>query len=203
MPDTLSGKRLFWSHPYNTQGMLLSVFCLAGAAGILVAADREKERCLQKRREQMELDYPGLVMKLSLLIEAGLSTSRAFRKTALDYKQSRIPGKERYAYEEMLLTCQEIDSGISEGEAYYRFGRRCGQIHYKTLATLLVQNLKKGNQGLLQTLERESEQAWEDRKRRARILGEEAATKLLLPMILMLLIVLAIIMIPAFLSFYS
>lgn len=74
---------------------------------------------------------------------------------------------------------------------------------YKTLSTLLVQNLQKGSQRLLEMLEMESTEAFDDRKRKARVLGEAAATKLLIPMMLMLLIVLAIIMIPAVLSFYG
>ena len=46
----------------------------------------------------------------------------------------------------------------------------------------------------------EAIQAFEDRKARARRLGEEAGTKLLLPMFLMLTVVLVIVIVPAFLS---
>ena len=52
-------------------------------------------------------------------------------------------------------------------------------------------------------LEKESMEAWDERKRKARVLGEAAATKLLVPMILMLLVVMAVIMIPACLAFYG
>ena len=52
-------------------------------------------------------------------------------------------------------------------------------------------------------LEQEAMEAWDERKRKARVLGEAAATKLLIPMIMMLIVVMAIIMIPAFLSFYG
>ena len=50
-------------------------------------------------------------------------------------------------------------------------------------------------------LEKEVTDALENRKRKARILGEEAQTKLLFPMLLQLVIVLALLMLPAFLSF--
>ena len=43
--------------------------------------------------------------------------------------------------------------------------------------------------------------AFEARKRQARVEGEKAAVKLLLPMGMMLLVVLIILMVPAFLSF--
>ena len=50
---------------------------------------------------------------------------------------------------------------------------------------------------------KEALEAWDERKRKARVMGETAATKLLVPMIMMLAVVMAIIMIPAFLSFYG
>ena len=92
---------------------------------------------------------------------------------------------------------------INLREAYRRFGERCGQAKYKTFATLLIQNLQKGSRQMADMLERESTEAWEERKRKARVLGEAAATKLLVPMIMMLIVVMAIVMIPAFMSFYG
>ena len=64
----------------------------------------------------------------------------------------------------------------------------------------MSQNLRKGTRGMTQVLKAESIQAFEERKARAKRLGEEAGTKLLLPMFLMLAIVLVIVIVPAFLS---
>ena len=66
---------------------------------------------------------------------------------------------------------------------------------------LLEQNLKQGTTKLAIRLKEESESAFEERKNLARKLGEEAETKLMLPMFLMLFVVLAAVMTPAFLSF--
>ena len=49
-------------------------------------------------------------------------------------------------------------------------------------------------------LTREAEDAFEDRKNLAKKLGEEAGTKLMIPLFLMLIVVFAIVIIPAFLS---
>ena len=62
--------------------------------------------------------------------------------------------------------------------------------------------MKRGSQNLLDLLEREAASASEERKRQARIRGEEASTKLLLPMILQLMVVLVILIVPAFLNFF-
>ena len=102
-----------------------------------------------------------------------------------------------------MTTCHEMDSGVAELEAYRRFGERCGQMKYKTFSTILIQNLQKGGHRMADLLEKEALEAWDERKRKARVMGETAATKLLVPMIMMLAVVMAIIMIPAFLSFYG
>ena len=66
------------------------------------------------------------------------------------------------------------------------------------MSTLLAQNLKRGNSTLLERLREEADKAAEEQLQQSRKLGEEAETKLLAPMVLMLAIVMALIMIPAF-----
>ena len=68
-------------------------------------------------------------------------------------------------------------------------------------AALIIQNSKKGNKGFSQLLISEAREAFEDRMEIARKRGEEAGTKLLIPMMLLLILVFLIIMIPAFMSF--
>ena len=70
-----------------------------------------------------------------------------------------------------------------------------------SLCSLLLQNLKKGSKGMAEMLSYEVGQAFEERKNLAKRFGEEAGTKLLFPMILMLVIVMVVLIIPAFLSF--
>jgi hypothetical protein len=67
--------------------------------------------------------------------------------------------------------------------------------------TLLEQNVTKGSKGMVSLLEQEERNAMNERINLAKKRGEEAGTKLLGPMILLLLIVMLMIMIPAFLSF--
>lgn len=202
LPDKWNKSHLDWETPKDTSGAMIAALALIAALAMLNAKAREEQARLAKRREELLLDYPGLILKFTLLVQAGMTVRRTFRKMALDYKQKKT-GKPRAAYEEIVTTCFEMDSGVSELEAYRRFGERCGQVKYKTFATLLIQNLQKGSRHLSDTLEKESVEAWEERKRKARVLGEAAATRLLVPMVLMLMVVMAIIMIPAVLSFYG
>ena len=106
-----------------------------------------------------------------------------------------------YAYEEMRIACQEMKSGIAETAAYERFGRRCGIPLYGKFSTLLTQNLRKGSTRLGPLLKEESRLAFEERKNTAKKAGEEAGTKLLLPMVMMLCVVMLMILLPAFITF--
>ena len=171
LPDKLNGKKVKWESPADTSGMLLTGLFLIAAMAILVMKGREEQVQLQKRYEELLMDYPGLIMKFTLLVQAGMTVRKAFQKISLDYgrKRKRNP---RPAYEEIRIVCYEMESGVSESEAYRRFGERCGQAKYKTFATLLIQNLQKGSRQMADMLERESTEAWEERKRKARVLGE-------------------------------
>lgn len=202
LPEEWEGKKLNWERPKDHTGELLAFLGLTAAFAVLLKSTKEKQEAEMKRAEQLLMDYPGLVMKFVLLIQAGMTARKAFGKMAADYKR-RSPNAGRAAYEAVIAACYEMDSGIAEAEAYRRFGERCGQMKYKTFSTLLIQNLQKGSRRLGDILEKEALEAWEERKRKARVLGEAASTKLLVPMVMMLVVVMAIIMIPAFLSFYG
>ena len=202
LPGKWDGKVLEWAAPPDHTGMLIAALSLFAAAVLAMRKSKEEQEARKKREEQMLREYPGLIMKFTLLVQAGMTARRAFQKIGLDYRKKQ-GGRKLPAYEEVLVTCYEMESGVSELEAYRRFGERCGQMKYKTFSTLLIQNLQKGSRHLADLLEMESLEAWEERKRKARVLGETASTKLLLPMILMLLVVMALIMVPAFLSFYG
>ena len=72
---------------------------------------------------------------------------------------------------------------------------------YQKLAALLEQNMRTGTRGMRQLLEEEMALALEQRKDLAKRQGEEAGTKLLLPLFIMLGIVMVMIVVPAWMSF--
>lgn len=199
LPGTIDGQKVHYYPVMDKRGMVL--LGMAALLPVLIfALDRQnKEKAAQERQRQLMLDYPEIVNKLTLLLEAGMTVKRAWRKIAEDACK-RGDRQIRPAYEEMRYTCREMESGVMESESYERFGRRCGLQEYIRLGALLSQNLRKGTKGLNALLRAEAAQAFEERKARAKRLGEEAGTKLLLPMFLMLAVVLVIVVVPAFLS---
>lgn len=200
LPDSIESERIVWREIVEDgSGYLLCMVLFA--AGIMYwGKGRGLERQLERRRRELMLDYPEIVNKLALYMGAGMTIRNAFAKMGEDYKKQRKE-RRRYVYEEILITCYELQSGRSEKEAYDHFGRRCQVQSYMKLSTLLSQNLRKGSNDLLYMLRQEVENAFSERKAMARKLGEEAGTKLLLPMMMMLCIVMVIIMIPAYFSF--
>ena len=90
-----------------------------------------------------------------------------------------------------------MNNGVYEQDALAHFGERCGTPEYRKLALLLAQSQKKGGSQLSGMLEKEVQEAFETRKRRARAEGDRAAIRMVFPMFVMLGIVLLIIIIPA------
>lgn len=204
LPSVVQGKEVTYRQTGGQDSWKICLLSLFLGLGIFPLAKERERQAEQKRFLQMQKDYPDIVQKLILFLRAGLSIRMAVEKLAKDYlvRKEEEQNVIRYAYEEIVKTWGEMEGGVYEKEAYERFGRRCGLAEYKALSVLLVQNLKKGNQSILELLEREAVCAGKERLRRARIQGEEASTKLLLPMILQLFVVLIILMVPAFISFF-
>ncbi|MDF2945158.1 MAG: hypothetical protein K0S01_4016 [Herbinix sp.] len=203
LPDTIENYRLRWSEKDENKGSTLLFLGIVAALLAWFYGDKELDNQMTRRKEQMLLDYPEIINKFTLLINAGMTVKQAWNKVAEDYKDkfTQQGAKKRYAYEEMLTTAHELKLGLPESTAYEQYGRRIGLIPYIKFSSLITQNLKKGNKGFTELLMREAMEAFEDRKEAAKRLGEEAATKLLIPMMIMLIIVFLMILVPAFWSF--
>ena len=200
LPDHVNGKKITYKKKAD-QRSLAAAFL--GVLAVILFVLKEKDEVKKeriKRKKQMMLDYPEIVDKLTLLISAGMTVKNAWFRIAEEYRQKKTVHKTRYAYEEMETACYEMKSGISEMESYERFAERCDLQAYLKLGALLSQNLRKGNRGLAELLQAEAAQAFEERKALAKRQGEEAGTKLLLPMFFMLGVVLIIVIVPAFMS---
>lgn len=168
------------------------------AAMGFVLVQRQKEINARKiRDEELQLAFAPIITKLTLLIGAGINIRGAWEKLVNDYKREI---KKNAAYEEMLRVYNEMQNGLSEGQAYVLFGKRCRLSPYVKLANLLEQNLRKGTKGLSESLEHEVWEAFEERKALAYRLGDEAGTKLLIPMIMSLGIIIVFCVAPAFLN---
>jgi hypothetical protein len=200
LPESIDDQTIVWREMITDSSGYFLLLLLLVAAVLFWARDRDLDGKLERRKRELLLDYPEIVNKLALYMGAGMTIRNAFFKMGEDYKKQEHH-KKRYVYEEIVMICYELQSGKSEMEAYDHLGRRCQVQAYMKLGALLSQNIRKGSNDLQQMLRREADSAFAERKNMARKLGEEAGTKLLLPMMMMLCIVMVLIMIPAYFSF--
>ena len=200
LPQKLKGKQLTWKVKKEYRWYYILLIGSVSAV-YLVYRDREKVKQKEKRRrEELIREYPGMISKFTMLLDTGTTVKNAWEKIVQNYELQREETGKQTVYEEMLLTYREMQGGVSEGEAYEKFGKRCGVTVYLKFGAMLAQNLRKGSKGISGLLRMEAIQSFENRKSAAKRLGEEAGTKLLMPMMGMLMVVLVIVMVPAFLT---
>jgi tight adherence protein C len=171
-----------------------ALFCALLLGGAVWLPDRELFEKVKKRRLAIQLEFPDFINKLTLLVNAGLPVVRAWERIAADAR------KETPLYLELKLTLQDIKAGKPEHRAYEEFAKRC-RIHEVTrFITVILQNIRKGNSELVPILRVFANDCWEMRKNTAKRYGEEASTRMLLPMMLMFVAVLLIVGTPAVLA---
>ena len=169
---------------------------------VLILFDRKKDEKKKKAyNDALSKDYPVIASKLSLFIGAGIRPREAFKRISTSYEKNRRRGAPRSAgFDEIERACRDMEKGVGEGDAYLSIAERTGHKDYRRLTLLLTENMKKGDRFLSAELSREEADAFDERKNRAIRLGEEASTKLVFPMILLLGSVMIMLLVPAFLG---
>lgn len=203
LPNEIDGIEITWSKKKEylvLKVLLLEVITLIA---ILLEKKEKEKRKMEKRAQQLKLAYPEMIGKITVLLSAGMSIRHAWNIISTQYlKRKEKEGKiENPVYEEMLETNREMEDGKSERVAYQHFSERIGMQMYRRFIRLVIQNMNKGSQSLGELLIQETERAYTERSNYARKLGEEAGTKMLFPMMILLSIVMAIVLVPALLSF--
>lgn len=189
--------------------ILSSFFCLAGKAdlntlliipafGIVLffLADKGLDDKYKERKLKLERDFPDFISKLILLVNAGLNPRQAIERIVNESKKAPL-------YEELRCVITDIQSGISESQAYSDFAERCKIKEITNFVSVLQQNIKLGGNQMLFELRRMGTECWELRKSVARQLGETASSKLMIPLAIMFLAVVLICVAPVILEFRS
>jgi hypothetical protein len=199
LPDAIEGVSLHWEKAGDNQGVALSVLGMVALFAISYSGRLEEKRKKKERDAALQRDYPTIVSKLAMFLGVGVSLPEAVGRIAADYqKRQQSRGQIRPGYEMILKLQRELKDGVGEALALEHFANNCGLKEYRKLTLLLQQNRRKGNEDLILRLEREDMEAFELRKNMAVRAGEEASTRLLLPMMGMLAIVLVVIILPSF-----
>lgn len=200
LPEIVAGKPVDWKPALNLRGLEIIALAIIVALIIPFIEGLEKKETTRKLRAARLKDYPMIVSELSILIGSGMSVKSAFERITKRYVARRGHKDKKEGYELMVTCFRRMSEGVGEAEAIELMGKQSDVKEYRKLAMLLSHNIKKGSKDLLTSLEAEEACAFELRKQLALKAGEEASTKLLVPMGGMLLIVLVILMVPAILQ---
>ncbi len=205
LPTRVAGRDVHWQEKRETKQYTVLLLGLVAVGAVAAGKKRDIKKERQKREDLLIAEYPRMLSQMALLVGAGMTVSYAWERLVLGYESRKSAQKKGASgsplYEEMRITYHQIKDGIGERSAYEQFGQRLNLQAYRKFAALLVQNLRKGTAGLSRLLEKEAQEALTTQESYAKKRGEELETKLLLPMMLMLGLVIVIIMIPAVASF--
>lgn len=203
LPEEIDGQAVRWARDGGDPGVTVLALGLVLGVGLLLNAIQKSGKAEKERQERLALDYPYVISRLTLCLGAGLSLRSAFGRMAADYENALSRGGERReGMEAIRKAAAEIRNGASETEAVRRLGEHAQNPRYRALSQLLLQHLSRGNRELALVLAEDSREAFEERKKVARIRGEQAGTKLVFPMLLMLGVVIVILMVPAVVNFF-
>lgn len=173
-----------------TNEIVVILVTTAMAAAIYVYYGDIVKNRLKKRREMLMGEFPDVVAKLALLINAGMIMKEAWRKVA-DNGKGEI-------HSFMKQAVIEIDNGSSEIEAYSNFGVNCMVPEIRKFTSTMVQGLTKGNSEFSEMLKQQNNEIWMQRQNHVKQLGEKAASKLLIPILIMFIGILIMIIVPIF-----
>ena len=202
LPQEIEGHRIHFSEEKSRAYLYIPLLGLFAAFLLPLKDKEEKKENLKKRANSLELDYSELVSKLVVYLGAGLSLRNAFTEISKQYEYLvESCGLENHPlYDELHTLLNQLKSNIGEGNAYLAFSGRISLRPYNKLISVIEQNRKNGSKHLRLQLQVEMQEAFEMRKATAKRLGEEAGTKLLLPLFMQLFIIMMMILYPAMTS---
>ncbi len=199
LPTELDGLKLSYHEAQDNTYLIFPFLGIIAAAALYLRQGSMAKEEKKKREAMLLLDYSDLVSKLIVYTGAGLTIKNSFITISENYDKliKRKLRPDRPLYHELRILCYQFQRNMPESEVYIDLGRRINLKSYTKLVSLIEQNRRTGTKNLRAMLELEMNDAFEQRKTTAKRLGEEAGTKLLLPLFLLLSIVMVIIIVPA------
>lgn len=132
---------------------------------------------LKTRELECTAELPEIVSTLALLINAGMMLHKAWRNIA--------DSKEGPVYKLMKDSCVDMDNGMSEVDAIHKFGKMTNSSEIRKFTSALAQSIERGSSELTEFLSRQTTEMWVLKKQIMLQKGEAAATKLLMPTVLL------------------
>lgn len=169
-------------------GLIASVLVVIVYPVIVYALYDQSKDMVMRRRQDIVRSFPNVVSKLALLVTSGMIMDRAWRETA--------ESGDSVLYQEMQQTAEELENLVRPEVAYADFINRCNTRETTKLATVILQNLTRGNAEIGSMLKGMAEEAWLERKNGVKQDAERANSKMMIPTMLLLFIVGIMVLMP-------
>ncbi|HBN10506.1 MAG TPA: hypothetical protein DD392_00760 [Ruminococcus sp.] len=151
---------------------------------------------INKKKDSIIDEFPKMVSKLTLLINAGMIVRKAWDEVAVSDYENEL-------YSEMRSTSKDIQEGMSIDDAMNSFASRCGLKEIRKFSSIYVQCIKRGAAEAVDSMKIMSDEAWKQKKEIAKQKGEIAAGKLLIPTMIMFLGILIVVVVPMVVSMFG
>lgn len=205
LPELVGGKTLYWKEEKEFLTGKVLLLELLAIVLILFARKKEEKEEKKKRQDDLAYEYPDIVNQLSVLLGAGMTMRQAWMRMAKQYQMKRKEQRieENALYETIVHLAHRLSEGETERVAYEKFAEEIDVPCFRRLMRALINNLEKGTVGICAYLESEEKQAYEIRILQAKKLGEEASTKMLIPLMIQMVLIMAVVLAPAMIGFMS
>ena len=176
---------------------VLGIICGALIAYILPYGTQSSiNAALQNKKDAIINEFPKMVSKLTLLINAGMLVRRAWDEVANSNFEEAL-------YEEMRITSKDIQEGMSIESAMQSFAARCGIKEIRKFSSLYVQAINKGASETIHSMKAMADDAWIQKKELSKQKGELASQKLMIPNLIMFLGILVVVVAPMIISMFG
>lgn len=110
LPETYQGEAVHYRRTAGNTGYLVCVLSVLLGFGIFPLKKERERQKEELRKKEMQRDYPDVLDKLVLFLQAGFSIRKAMEKLAIDYQRNRqkYHMKERAAYEGDMVSLEAV-----------------------------------------------------------------------------------------------
>ena len=200
LPSSLStGEEIKWSTEKKTNTIPLLILVMLACLLVYKRSTNPIKQLLKARNASITRQLPEFVNKLVLLLNAGLVLSAAFDRTVEESLNSRNAEDDYFCSKlrEINKNMKEMNSPLNT--EFRAFAKESGHSGLMRISNILSDNINKGVE-LTDKLQSESEVLWINRKRDCEERGRISETKLTLPLVMFLLVLIVITVSPALLE---
>ena len=201
LPEKLdTGESISWAAEESSASNAAAIIALTGIAAFCVYRSRHAAAEKQKKKEYESVmrQLPEFVNRLVLLLNAGLVLTNAFERSIEE--RFSIDDDDDYFYgrlKNIYIICMNANGSMHA--EFRKMARESGIRELMRVANIMTDNIKKGVE-LTEKLRSESEMLWLERKKSCEERGRLAETKLTLPLMIFLMVLIVITVSPALIN---